>query len=39
MVAVGAYARQSPFAWRALLLPRRGDLDVLLALTRPLRAG
>jgi O-antigen/teichoic acid export membrane protein len=39
MVAVVAYARQSPFAWRALLLPRRGDLDVLRALTRPLRVG
>lgn len=38
-VAVAAYARRSPFAWRALLLPRRGDLEVLRALARPLRAG
>lgn len=38
-VAVFAYARRSPFAWRALLLPRRGDLEVIRALARPLRAG
>ena len=38
-VAVGAYARRSPFAWKALLLPRRGDFEVLSALARPLRAG
>lgn len=38
-VAVSAYARQSPFAWRALLLPRRSDLEVLRALARPLHAG
>lgn len=38
-VAVVAYARRSPFAWRALLLPRRGDLEVLRALARPLRAS
>jgi O-antigen/teichoic acid export membrane protein len=38
-VAVVAYARRSPFAWRALLLPRRGDLEILRALTRPLRAS
>jgi len=38
-VAVSAYARRSPFAWSALLLPRRGDLEVLRALARPLRAG
>jgi O-antigen/teichoic acid export membrane protein len=38
-VAVAAYASRSPFAWRALLLPRRGDLDLLRALARPLRAG
>ena len=37
-IAVAAYARRSPFAWGALLLPRRGDLEVLRALTRPLRA-
>ena len=38
-VAVFTYARRSPFPWRALLLPRRGDLEVLSALARPLRAG
>jgi O-antigen/teichoic acid export membrane protein len=38
-VAVSAYARRCPFAWSALLLPRRGDLEVLRALARPLRAG
>jgi O-antigen/teichoic acid export membrane protein len=37
-VAVAAYARLNPFAWRALLVPRRGDLEALRALTRPLRA-
>jgi O-antigen/teichoic acid export membrane protein len=38
-VAVAAYASRSPFAWKALLLPRRGDLEVLRALASPLRAG
>lgn len=38
-VAVAVYARRSPFAWRALVLPRRGDLAVLRALARPLRAS
>jgi O-antigen/teichoic acid export membrane protein len=38
-VALVAYARRSPFAWRTLVLPRRGDLDVLRALAGPLRAG
>ena len=38
-VSLAAYARRSPFAWRALVLPRRGDLDVLRALAGPLRAG
>ena len=28
--------RLSPFPWRTLLVPRRGDLDVLRALARPL---
>jgi O-antigen/teichoic acid export membrane protein len=31
------YRRLSPFAWRALLLPRRGDLQMLRALASPLR--
>lgn len=30
--ALAAYARRTRFGWRALLLPRRGDLDVLRAL-------
>jgi O-antigen/teichoic acid export membrane protein len=37
-VALAAYAHRNPFAWSALLLPRRGDLDVLRAIARPLRA-
>jgi O-antigen/teichoic acid export membrane protein len=37
-VALAAYARRNPFAWTALLLPRREDLDLLRALARPLRA-
>jgi len=37
-VAVAVYARRSPFAWSALLRPRREDLDLLRALARPLRA-
>jgi O-antigen/teichoic acid export membrane protein len=37
-VALAVYARRSPFAWSALLLPRREDLDVLRAIARPLRA-
>jgi O-antigen/teichoic acid export membrane protein len=37
-VALAVYARRSPFAWQALLRPRRGDLDVFRALLRPLRA-
>ncbi len=28
-VALAVYARRSPFAWKALLLPRREDLDLL----------
>jgi O-antigen/teichoic acid export membrane protein len=30
--ALTAFARRNPFSWRALVLPRRGDLDVLRAL-------
>ena len=37
-VALAAYAHRNPFAWSALLLPRRDDLDVLRAIARPLRA-
>lgn len=37
--AVVAFRRRSPFAWRSLLLPRRGDLGVFRALARPLRAA
>ncbi|HKY11935.1 MAG TPA: oligosaccharide flippase family protein [Gaiellaceae bacterium] len=35
--ALFSYRRLSPFAWRALLLPRRGDLQMLRALASPLR--
>jgi O-antigen/teichoic acid export membrane protein len=38
-VALLVYSHRSPFAWRALLRPRRGDLHVLRALVRPLRAS
>jgi O-antigen/teichoic acid export membrane protein len=34
--ALATYRRVSPFTWRALLVPRRGDLDVLTALAGPL---
>jgi O-antigen/teichoic acid export membrane protein len=34
--ALVTYRRVSPFTWRALLVPRRGDLDVLKALAGPL---
>jgi O-antigen/teichoic acid export membrane protein len=34
--ALATYRRVSPFTWRALLRPRRGDLDVLVALAAPL---
>lgn len=37
-VALAVYARRSPFAWKALLVPRREDLDLLRAIARPLRA-
>ena len=35
-VALATYHRVTPFSWRALLVPHRGDLDVLRALARPL---
>jgi len=35
-VALATYYRVNPFAWRALLVPHRGDLDVLRALAGPL---
>jgi O-antigen/teichoic acid export membrane protein len=35
--ALLSYRRVSPFAWRALLLPRRDDLQMLRALASPLR--
>jgi O-antigen/teichoic acid export membrane protein len=38
-VALLVYSHRSPFAWQALLRPRRGDLDVFRALLRPLRAS
>jgi O-antigen/teichoic acid export membrane protein len=34
--ALITYRRVSPFTWRALLVPHRGDLDVLVALAGPL---
>jgi O-antigen/teichoic acid export membrane protein len=34
--ALATYRRVSPFTWRALLVPHRGDLDVLMALAGPL---
>ena len=33
------FRHRSPFAWRALWLPRRSDLAVFGALARPLRAA
>jgi O-antigen/teichoic acid export membrane protein len=39
LAALIAYGRRNPFAWRELVVPRRGDLDVLRALARPLRAS
>jgi O-antigen/teichoic acid export membrane protein len=35
--ALAAFRHRSPFAWRSLLLPRRGDLVVFRALVGPLR--
>jgi O-antigen/teichoic acid export membrane protein len=37
--ALIVFRRRSPFAWRALLQPRRGDLTVFRALAGPLRAA
>jgi O-antigen/teichoic acid export membrane protein len=37
--ALIAFRRRSPFDWRALLHPRRGDLTVFRALAGPLRAA
>jgi O-antigen/teichoic acid export membrane protein len=37
--ALIAYNRRGPFPWRDLVVPRRGDFDVLRALARPLRAS
>jgi O-antigen/teichoic acid export membrane protein len=34
--ALTTYRRVSPFSWRSLLVPHRGDLDVLVALAGPL---
>jgi O-antigen/teichoic acid export membrane protein len=36
VTALVTYRRVSPFTWRALLVPRRGDLDLLRALAGPL---
>jgi len=35
--SMALYRRRAPFDWSLLVLPRRGDLDVVLALARPLR--
>jgi Na+-driven multidrug efflux pump len=35
--ALLTYRRISPFPWRAILVPQRGDLDVLAALAGPFR--
>jgi len=37
VAALGAFRHRCPFAWRSLLLPRRGDLVVFRALAGPLR--
>ncbi len=34
--ALMTYRRVSPFGWRSLLVPHRGDLDVMVALAGPL---
>ncbi len=39
LAALASYRRRHPFGWRELVLPRRGDLEVLRALARPLGAG
>ena len=38
-IAAIVFRRRTPFAWRALWLPRRSDLAVFGALARPLRAA
>jgi O-antigen/teichoic acid export membrane protein len=38
-VALLAFRRRSPFAWRALVHPRRADLTMFRALARPLGAA
>jgi O-antigen/teichoic acid export membrane protein len=37
LAALAAFRHRNPFAWRSLLLPRRGDLVVFRALAGPLR--
>jgi O-antigen/teichoic acid export membrane protein len=37
LVSLAMYRRHAPFGWSSLLLPRRGDLDVVRALALPLR--
>ena len=36
VTALAVYRGVNPFAWRTLLVPHRGDLDVLRALAGPL---
>jgi O-antigen/teichoic acid export membrane protein len=38
-ISLAVYRRRVRFGWSSLLLPRRGDLDVLRALAAPLRRG
>jgi O-antigen/teichoic acid export membrane protein len=35
--ALAVFRHRNPFAWRSILLPRRGDLTVFRALAGPLR--
>jgi O-antigen/teichoic acid export membrane protein len=35
--SLAVFRRSTPFPWRSLVVPRRGDLDVLRALAAPLR--
>jgi O-antigen/teichoic acid export membrane protein len=37
IAALGSFRHRHPFAWRSLLLPRRGDLVMFRALAGPLR--
>ena len=39
LAALFVFRRRAPFAWRALVQPRRSDLSVFRALARPLRAS